>query len=377
MADRYKTALAAVLAALSLASCGSAETGSPAKSTTAEAMSEMTNTASAAPAAAATVAETDTAPAETAAAAPVPEDNTVPPDYTVGEGSPRFYDTAPIIEAYKRGDCTSLDEKATAILGKAAVIIDEIITEDMSDYDKELAIHDYIIHNCTYDKGALAVISNPSPDSDNPYGALINGSAICSGYATTFRLFMGMLDIPCETVYHCASFPDTDHAWNIVSLDGARYYVDVTWDDPVPDDDTRLTHREYFNVSREFLEQDHTLSDECPDTPVMKDSYAEHNKSSVPEDDAKLGKLIRQAVRHDRNLVFIPVTEDSPWTEWMNGSDSDRIKYINTMDRIKKCANKNNCTVQAISIADAADGKVLAIRIKKMPGSSKGEDTTT
>lgn len=37
--------------------------------------------------------------------------------------------------------------------------------------------------------------------SDTPYGVLIDRSAMCHGYSSTFQLFMDMLDIECMTVF--------------------------------------------------------------------------------------------------------------------------------------------------------------------------------
>ena len=66
----------------------------------------------------------------------------------------------------------------------------------MNDYEKELAVHDYIVGCASYDETHLNALGIGLPNSDNPYGCLINGKAICSGYSTTFQLFMDMLEIP-------------------------------------------------------------------------------------------------------------------------------------------------------------------------------------
>ena len=49
---------------------------------------------------------------------------------------------------------------------------------------------------------------------------LVEGQAICMGYANTFQLFMDLLDIPCITVIGASSGSREDHAWNLVQLDG-------------------------------------------------------------------------------------------------------------------------------------------------------------
>lgn len=189
-----------------------------------------------------------------------------------------LYDTSKISEAYLSGDNSRLSETDRKILEKASEILDKIIGKEMSDYDKELAVHDYLVKYTTYDKKALSVLGSPNENSDNPYGALINGEAICSGYTTSFQMFMDMLKIPCKTIY--AKDEDGDeHIWNMVRLDGDWYYVDVTWDDPVPDEEGREVSHEYFNVTEEFMRENGYCWDSngLPEANSTKYSYKAKN----------------------------------------------------------------------------------------------------
>ena len=120
----------------------------------------------------------------------------------------------------------------------------------MADWEKELALHDWIIYNVEYDPEALSSLptATPDPDGDNPYGPLVNGVGVCGGYSSTFKLFMDMVGIPCVTVP--GSAPDGEaHAWNMVQLDGEWYCVDTTWDDPVGGSPYHV----YFNVQSQYL----------------------------------------------------------------------------------------------------------------------------
>ena len=67
-----------------------------------------------------------------------------------------------------------------------------------------------------------------------PYGALINGKAVCEGYARAFKVLMDTQGIPCVEVvgYVYDEFNNLEpHAWNYVSLDGKWYIVDCTYND--------------------------------------------------------------------------------------------------------------------------------------------------
>lgn len=109
-------------------------------------------------------------------------------------------------------------------------IIPTIINENMTDYDKVKAVHDFI---CVY------------LDYDYTYKyrsvteALAYRTAVCQGYANLFKAFMDILGIQNEFVVGHANGEIVDsnfteyinHSWNTVTLNGITYQVDTTWDD--------------------------------------------------------------------------------------------------------------------------------------------------
>lgn len=174
-----------------------------------------------------------------------------PPEEPVVE-VPDVYDPAAILAAWQAGSSAALSPKNAAIYDAAAQVIATQITDDMRPYDKELAIHDYIINQTRYDPAALshAIDATQSPNNDNPYGVFYEGYAICSGYSSTFQLFMDLLGIPCITI-HATAQGGNEHAWNMVQLDEEWYCVDVTWDDPVGNGD--ILRHDFFNVTTNYL----------------------------------------------------------------------------------------------------------------------------
>lgn len=87
----------------------------------------------------------------------------------------------------------------------------------LSDYDKYLTIHDYIIDNTAYVKDSV--------NEQNSYGCLIDKKAVCNGYAKAYKYLCNSVGLKCEIIV------SETHAWNAVYLDDAWYYVDTTWDD--------------------------------------------------------------------------------------------------------------------------------------------------
>ena len=135
-------------------------------------------------------------------------------------------------------------------------ILSTCITEDMSDYEKELSIHDYLVTNCVYSKTMSA-----SPESPiyRAYGALVNKDAVCNGYAEAMYILLLCAGVEVEFVV--GSTGDIDHAWNLVKLDGEWYHLDSTWDDPTPDLGDVAVHP-FFNVTDEMIRETHTWKEE-------------------------------------------------------------------------------------------------------------------
>ncbi|MCM1287653.1 MAG: dockerin type I domain-containing protein [Clostridium sp.] len=127
--------------------------------------------------------------------------------------------------------------------------IDEIVAlidNNMTDLEKALFIHDYLILNCTYakaeyDAGTLYTV----PHVYDAYGCIVNGYAVCMGYAEAYRLLLREVGIECE---YCGS-ADMDHAWNIIKIDNEWYHVDVTWDDNCNGIDSKIVQHKYFLLS--------------------------------------------------------------------------------------------------------------------------------
>jgi len=178
-----------------------------------------------------------------------PDTNSVPAD---------VYDRAAILAVWRGGDVSALSEKNRRIYDACVGVIGRLITSGMSDYEKELAIHDWIINWARYDTEVNnnSPYAKPDPDNDNPYGLLINKRAICRGFTATFQLFMDMVGVECITVDGMSHNGAYEHAWNMVRIDGEWYCVDVTWNNPADSNpetrDPSVTHR-FFNVTSQFM----------------------------------------------------------------------------------------------------------------------------
>ena len=97
-------------------------------------------------------------------------------------------------------------------------------------YNKILQVHDWLVENLEYGTEISGA------NSYNIYGALINKSVVCEGYAEAFKYIMDELNIPCILIVGEAQNSEgtiESHEWNYVKIDKNWYGVDVTWDDPI------------------------------------------------------------------------------------------------------------------------------------------------
>jgi len=142
-------------------------------------------------------------------------------------------------------------------------ILNQITTPDMSDFQKETSIHDYIVTHTKY-----SVTGNPDTLA-SAESVLIDGIGQCQGYSEAMSLLLGLSGITSRIVSGTAYGSDgiaVAHAWNQVLINSIWYHVDVTWDDPIPDTGDYATHV-YMNRSDEFMKSDHIWSDlfqTCP-----------------------------------------------------------------------------------------------------------------
>ncbi|GMK42375.1 hypothetical protein PCCS19_54340 [Paenibacillus sp. CCS19] len=160
-----------------------------------------------------------------------------------------------LLDAVERRDQRIIikDSRTKKIYDEAVRINNEILKPDMTEVDKELAIHDYIVLHTAYDYDNYLKDTIPD-DSYSAYGVLFKGTAVCQGYAYAAHLMLELAGI--DSIIVTGTANGGGHAWNKVNIDGDYYNLDVTWDDPVPDEEGRLVYA-YFNVTDEQLAKDH------------------------------------------------------------------------------------------------------------------------
>lgn len=159
----------------------------------------------------------------------------------------------------------------------------QIFTDDMSDYDKVFAIHQYLVTTVNYDYDNMQ--ANTLPDSVfTAEGALFDHLAVCEGYA---RAFSALCEQAGLTELMISGTADNgggtiSHAWNQVQVDGIWYNMDVTWDDPlvenqVVSDGSNIVY-DYFLVPDYIIEETHQAEYPEERHTCNDDRYLESNR---------------------------------------------------------------------------------------------------
>lgn len=188
--------------------------------------------------------------------------------YKVG-GEYEIRSTTHISDAYKNGDDSQLSEEDKDTLKMAREVLDEVIEDGMTDYQKEEAVYKWMVKNIGHGRGG--VISRPGMDRSafTPHDVLLSKGAVCVGYATTFRLFMNMMGMDCHIVHN------EYHSWDLVQLDNDWYHVDIY-------SDAHGVLYGNFNMTDEVAKNGHSWDESAlPEAKSVKYSPAVQNAVEV------------------------------------------------------------------------------------------------
>ncbi len=179
---------------------------------------------------------------------------------------------------------------------QAKLILCQIIDDSMSDYQKVLAIFDWLTYTVKYDYNGLELVDTPGIGDTaeiNRYrcfyieGVLFDGGqAVCDGIGKTFALLCGIEGIDCYKVSGWGN--GGGHAWNKVKLDlnndgvGEWYAVDSTWADLVDTSVNKyeeiLSHSFFLVTDAEMIATTHIEEDPKTDVANTVFDYYEATK---------------------------------------------------------------------------------------------------
>lgn len=179
-------------------------------------------------------------------------------------------------------------EMQEAVLAEADKVVAEIITDGMSDVEKEFAINNYLCSTAEYDYDALdnaeandyVKVDHEFAHSFTPYGVLVNKVGVCASYSGAFKILADKADLDCYVVtgYLNGNMP---HAWNRVSLDGEWITVDSTNNDNETYANALLNIPDYMSAGLLVEDDTYLMSEELAKMTSSRDAsefYRVENK---------------------------------------------------------------------------------------------------
>lgn len=150
-------------------------------------------------------------------------------------------------------------EQYQAIQNVVSRFEEHCIRPGMSDFEKEMAIVQYLVANVTYPYARYQA-GQDTDDDHSAFGALVKGEAVCEGYAEAFCWLADAVGLKTKFIY--GIYGGEMHDWNLVQLNGQWYHVDVTSEDPVTNGGSNgygwgNLCNQYLNLTDSQMARDH------------------------------------------------------------------------------------------------------------------------
>ena len=148
-----------------------------------------------------------------------------------------------------------------------------------NDYDKAVAIHDWVCNNIYYDWDSYSSKNYTGMDT-SALGTLHSKRSVCDGYANLTAALLRAAGVPAKKIsgfalgvsndYWPENFDpnkDTNHAWNEFWANGRWVILDTTWDSDNAwrnggiEKNTGLRGYHYFDINVGLLSADHVIKD--------------------------------------------------------------------------------------------------------------------
>ena len=254
-----------------------------------------------------------------------------------------------------------------------------------SEYAREKYIHDAILGSCSYKTGVKSTADGWQYFTS--YGALVEGEAVCEGYAKSMQMLLSRVGI--SSVMIKGDAEGVAHMWNCIELNGEWYHTDPTWDDNDPDG---IINYEYFNLTTDKISRNHTLCDDLETVISAQDSdsidplvkynfYVPMCTSNdmnyyyvegvyIESFDAKTDERLTNAIvdRVKKGEVYIPVRfgTELPYTDYVSGmfNDAPYKFYYCLENAAAELGSKYKIDMGSVSVLKNEENLTLRIRLK-------------
>ena len=255
----------------------------------------------------------------------------------------------------------ALEAKETQVLGSLGLA-------PQTSYGKTKTIYGYICDHVTYDKENLE--DEEYTLKYSPYAAMINGTAVCQGYAVLLYQMLLRAGVDTRLIAGQANSSRENHAWNIVGLYGQYYNADSTWDAGKDFSDYRFFLKNMNDFSSHYRFTNYTTDAFEAAYPMASESYVETEKDTqlqsgtLPETQLetsaplKPGKVTVKQAAYNR---YTHLTKTTEFTISASGLGTGKLTFKSSNGNVKVDGNgkvtiaKNFAGTAVITVTAAAD----------------------
>ena len=186
-------------------------------------------------------------------------------------------------------------------------------TQDLSDYEKELYIHDKLAQNVTYSN--LEDLPRAYHTAEGPF---LENIGVCDGFTKTLQILYDQVGI--DSIIVLGVLDDNPHAWNLVNIEDNWYHVDLTSSRSIVEETGIITHA-YFNLSDERMQKIATFDNPelLPKADLLDYNYYIYNDYVVYSTDNMNGKL---------NEIYQDFKDKNYIEFYLEGNVSENISSI-------------------------------------------------
>lgn len=190
------------------------------------------------------------------------------------------------------------------------------VPDTKDEYLKVKYLYDILVTQTEYDIHA--------EDNQNICSVFLNGKSVCQGYAKAMQYLLNRLDIECSLVLGSV-IGGEGHAWNLVSVNGAWYYLDATWGDAfylfgeeAMKAQSSIINYDYLCVTTQQLLLTHSLEMpvELPECVSMTDNYyVREGLYFTNYDSDKLQYIFNRAIETGQETVTVKCSDNMVYDE--------------------------------------------------------------
>lgn len=210
-----------------------------------------------------------------------------------------------------------LKEYDKAVDKKIIDILSHEIDISQEDYEREWVLFEYLISSTEY---ALEGENHRIDKIDGPmihtlFGTVIDGKAVCDGYAKTMMYLLNAVGVQTHLVFGEAE--GIAHVWNQVNIQGEYYHLDATWGDI---EEKQLGgFYNYFNETDDYMLKTHeweqdlfiACENELYSFPYLPIQIEEIAKVREPKEWRRVLNKVQKDNIEEQSLILYNQTENN------------------------------------------------------------------